>query len=44
MIKEKEICDPMEKISVKKAFQLENYKFLKFIYFSVFYFDFSGIF
>ena len=34
----------MEKIGVKKAFSIESYEFLKFTYFSRFYFDFSGIF
>ena len=39
-IKEKEIYDPMEKILVKKAFLIESYEFLKFIYFVGFYYDF----
>ena len=38
-----EICDPMEKIWVKKELYKWIYEFLNFIVFSGFYFDFSGL-
>ena len=39
-----EICDPMEKIWVKKELYKWRYEFLKFLDISRFYFDFWGIF
>ena len=44
MIKNEEICGPMEKIWVKKELYKESYEFLNFMEFFRFYFDFSDIF
>ena len=41
-IKDEGIYDPMEKIWVKKDLYKWIYKFLDFLEFSKFYFDFSG--
>ena len=43
-IKDEEICDPMEKIWVKKELYKLSYEFLNFMEFSRLYFDFLGIF
>ena len=41
-IKDEIICDPMEKISVKKELYKWIYEFLEFLEFSGFYFAFLG--
>ena len=43
-VKKEEICDPMEKILIKKELYILNYEFLKFMPFSDFYLIFKLIF